>query len=578
VISNLGIVILGMKDNIMSDKIGVYVCECGPNIASKVDIEKIKEEIKKLEDFADVELVVKNHKLLCSVDGKKFLENEINENNLTHLVCAACSPRDHDTTFINVCKKTNLNPYMYQIVNIREHCAWIIPDKEEATQKAIRMIHAGMDRVLYQQPLEEKQLDSNPDVLVIGGGIAGMEAALKMASKERHIFLIEKEEKLGGKTAKLKELLPRQGVNLNTLQQKISEVGSNQYVKVFTNTELESIVGFLGNFEIVLKDLNDPSKQTELLAGAVVVATGFDLKDVATLDSYKISENNEVYNALEIEKMLSEKGKITLKNGEVPKKVAIIHCVGRPEVGYCSKTCCNYLLKTAKLIKDQSSNIEVFEFYKHICLPNKNDEDFYHQVEEKGIEFIRIKDVNVTGTKLDYVEISNEKNQLDVDMVIVGTAMIPTSGTSDLAELLKIDLHETGFYQEAHLKINPVSTNTDGVFVVGGAHGPTGISEAMIQAQAAAGKIFTQLVPGQKIVPEVKVSEILEAYCTGCKTCLDVCGFGAIYFDEDKGISVVNEAICRGCGNCVGSCPSGSIRTRHFTNPQLYQEVKEALR
>jgi len=562
----------------MSDKIGIYVCECGPNIASKVDIDKILEEISNLEDFKDAELIVKNHKLLCSVDGKKYLENEINENNLTHLVCAACSPRDHDTTFINVCKKTELNPYMYQIVNIREQCAWIIPDKEEATEKAIRIIHAGMDRVLYQQPLEEKQLDSNPDVLIIGGGIAGMEAALKLASKERMIYLIEKTNELGGKSTKLNQLLPRQGVSLNILHQKLSNIKSNKYIKVFTNTELASIVGFLGNFEIVIKDVKDPENTTELLAGAVIVATGYELLDATTLDKYEISEEDEVYNALEIEEMISKNGKIVMKNGKEPQKVAVIHCVGRSEVGYCSQTCCSYLLKISKMLKEQSSKIEVVELFKHLCLPNKQDEAFFEQVKDKDVEFIRIKDVNVTGTSIELTDISDAKQKLDVDMIILGTAMIPTKETKYLAEELKVELDEMGFYQEAHLKINPISTNTDGVFVVGGAHGPTGISESMLQAQAAAGKILTQLIPGQKIIPEVKVSEILEAYCTGCKTCLDVCGFGAIYFDEDKGISVVNEAICRGCGNCVGSCPSGSIRTRHFTNPQLYQEVKEALR
>jgi len=562
----------------MSEKIGIYVCECGPNIASKVDIEKIMQELAELEDFKDKELVIKNHKLLCSVEGKKFLEDEINENKLTHLVCAACSPRDHDATFINVCKKTQLNPYMYQMVNIREQCAWIIPDIEEATSKAIRMIHGGMGRVLYQQPLEEKKLDSNPDVLIIGGGIAGMEAALTLASKDRSVFLIEKSEKLGGKSAKLKELLPRQGINLNVLHQKISEVQSNRFIKVFTNTVLDSIVGFLGNFEIIIRDVIEHDNTTELLAGAVVVATGFDLTDVSSLDSYKIKKDDEVYNALEIEEMLSQHGKVTMRNGKEPQKVALIHCVGRPEVGYCSKACCDYLLKIANLIKNQSSKIEVTELYKHMCLPNKHDEEFYEQVQEKGIDFIKIKNAEVHGTTINLTNIANAKKKLDVDMIIVGTAMIPAEGAAELGVELKIDQHETGFYQEAHLKINPVSTNTDGVFVVGGAHGPTGITESMLQAQAAAGKIFTQLIPGQKIIPEVKVSEILEAYCTGCQTCLEVCGFGAIYFDEDKGISVVNEAICRGCGNCVGSCPSGSIRTRHFTNPQLYQEVKEALR
>ena len=562
----------------MSEKIGIYVCECGPNIASKVDIEKIMQELAKLEDYKDKELVIKNHKLLCSVEGKKFLEDEINENNLTHLVCAACSPRDHDTTFINVCKKTELNPYLYQIVNIREQCAWIIPDKEEATSKAIRMIHGGMDRVMYQQPLEEKQLDSNPDVLIIGGGIAGMEAAITLASKDRAVYLIEKTDKLGGKSAKLKELLPRQGVTLNNLQQKISDVQSNRYIKVFTNTELDSIVGFLGNFEIVIKNVKETDNTTELLAGAVVVATGFDLTNISSLDSYNSNKEDEIYNALEIEEMLLANGKIAMQNGNEPTKIALIHCVGRPEVGYCSKTCCNYLLKIAKLIKGQSPTIEVTELYKHMCLPNKHDEEFYEQVQGKGVDFIKIKNAEVHGTTINLTDITDAKKKLDVDMIIVGTAMVPAAGTAELGVELNIDQHETGFFQEAHLKINPISTNTDGVFVVGGAHGPVGISESMLQAQAAAGKIFTQLIPGQKIIPEVKVSEILEAYCTGCQTCLEVCGFGAIYFDEDKGISVVNEAICRGCGNCVGSCPSGSIRTRHFTNPQLYQEVKEALR
>ncbi len=562
----------------MSEKIGIYVCECGPNIASKVDIEKIMQELGNLEDFKDKELVIKNHKLLCSVDGKKFLEDEIKENNLTHLVCAACSPRDHDTTFINVCKKTQLNPYMYQIVNIREHCAWITPDKEKATAKAIRMIHGGMDRVLYQQPLEEKQLDSNPDVLVIGGGIAGMEAAINLASENRLVYLIEREQKLGGKSAKLKELLPRQGVSLNALHQKISEIQSNRYIKVFTETEISSVIGFLGNYEIVLKNVNDPDNTTELIAGAVVVATGFDLLDAASLKSFNIKEEDEVYNAFEIEKMLTDHEKLVMKNGQEPKKVALMHCIGRPEVGYCSASCCNYLLKIAKMIKENSPKIEVTELYKHLCLPNKHDEEFYDHVKEKEVKFIKIKNSEVNGTSINYTDISDAKKKLDVDMIIVGTAMIPSAGTKELGIELKIDQHETGFFQEAHLKIDPVSTNTDGVFIVGGAHGPVGIMGSMLQAQAAAGKIFTQLIPGQKIIPEVKVSEILEAYCTGCKTCLDICGFGAIYFDEEKGISVVNEAICRGCGNCVGSCPSGSIRSKHFTNSQLYQEVKEALR
>ncbi|MEA1972183.1 MAG: FAD-dependent oxidoreductase [Candidatus Cloacimonadota bacterium] len=560
----------------MSEKIGIYVCECGPNIASKVHIDKIVEEVSKLKDFKDKELIVKNHKLLCSKDGKKFLEDEINENNLTHMICAACSPREHDKTFIDVCKKTKLNPYLYQIVNIREQCAWVIPDKDEATKKAISMIHAGMDRVLYQEPLEEKKLDSNPDVLVIGGGIAGIEAALSLASKKRRVYIIEKNSEIGGKSAQINELLPKQGTNLNLLQQKISDVENNPYVKVFTNTELESVVGFLGNFEIVINNKNGNS--TELIAGAIVVATGYELLDFQDLETYQTSKEDEIYNAIDIERMLKKEEKLVMRNGEEPKSVAILHCVGRQKVGYCSRACCNYLMKIAKTIKSLSNNIEITEFYKHLCLPNKQDEEFYDKVLKKDINFKKITKATVVGNSINYTDISDTKEKLDVDMIIVGTAMIPTNNSNELAEMLNIDIDEHGFFYESHIKIDPVSTNTDGVFIVGSAHGPTGITESMLQGQAAAGIIQTQLVPGQKIIPEIKVSKILEAYCTGCQTCLSVCGFGAIFYDEEKGISVVNEAICRGCGNCVGSCPSGSIITKHFTNSQLYQEVKEALR
>jgi len=562
----------------MNEKIGIYVCECGPNIADRVHIDTIIEEISKLEDYKDKELVVKKHKLLCSNEGKQFLEDEINENKLTHLVCAACSPRDHDSTFIGVCKKTHLNPYMYKIVNIREQCAWIIPDKEEATRKAIQYIHAGMDRVLYQDPLFEKQLDSTPDVLIIGGGIAGLEAALTLASNDRKVFLIEKTNNLGGTTAHLKEIMPRQGISLNILHQKIAEVNENENIKVMTNTVLDKIVGFMGNFEIELKDTNDKSDSIELLVGAVVVANGSGIFNSKSLKEFNYQSDDDVLISSELEVMLSREGKIALKSGKQPASVGLIHCVGRKEVGYCSKVCCNYMLKISHYLKEQSSKIKITHYIKDLCLPNKEDQQYYEKIKESGVDFVRITDIALKGTILDFTEISGEKKQGKHDLVVLAPAMIPSADAKDLSELLSIDLHETGFFQEAHLKINPVSTNSDGIFIIGSARGPCSITDAIMQAKAAAGKIFTQLIPGQKIIPEVMVSEILEAYCTGCQTCLQVCGYGAIYFDEDKGISVVNEAICRGCGNCVGSCPSGSIRTRHFTNPQLYQEVKEAVR
>ena len=562
----------------MSSKIGVYICECGPNIADSIDIDAIIERLSSLEAFQDHELILKRYKLLCSNEGKEYLEKEIKENELTHLVVAACSPKDHDTTFINICKKTQLNPYLYKMVNIREQCAWIIPDKEKATEKAIRYIRSGISRVLNQSELMEKSLDSNPDVLVIGGGISGMETALSLASEKRRVYLVEKEPQLGGKTILFKELLPRQGSDTAVIERKIAEVTENENIQVFTETELETVVGFFGNFEIGLKNVKDNQPGAEFVVGAIVLATGFKLIDTEKLPQYKYIKDDDVYTSLEIENRIKRDGKILLKSGKEPKSVGLIHCVGREEKGYCSQICCNYMLKFISYLKEQSKDIKIKDFYRDLCLPNKEDQQFFEEIKNKDVDFIRTSDIKIKGTHIEYTGSGKNKKESDVDMVILAPAMEPVIGTKELAELLNIPLNETEFFQEAHQQINPVGTLIEGIFIVGACHGPRGISESMLQAQAAGGKILTQLIPGEKIVPEVKVSEIVEAFCTGCQTCMDVCCFGVITFNEDRNVCVVNEAICRGCGNCVGGCPSGAIRAKHFTNPQIYKEVIEAIR
>ncbi len=559
----------------MSSKIGVYICECGPNIADNIDIDEVMKKISTSEHYKDKELIIKRYKLLCSNEGKDYLENEIKENELTHLVIAACSPRDHDTTFINVCKKTQLNPYLYKMVNIREQCAWIIPNKQEATEKAIRYIRSAINRVLYQSELMEKKLDSNPNVLVIGGGISGMEAALSLASEKRKVFLIERDSQLGGKTLFFKRLLPRQESNTDIIEQKIAAVKENENIEVFTESKLDNVVGFFGNFEVTIKNNNT---ENDFVVGAIVVATGFTLLSADTLKQFNYSKEDNVYTALEIENMMKKNGKISLKSGKEPKSVGLIHCVGREERGYCSQICCNYMLKIISYLKEQSNSITIKDFYKDLCLPHKEDQHFFEEIKNKDVDFIRINDIKIKGTHIKYNEISGSKNESDVDMVIIAPAMVPAKGTEELAELLNIPLNETMFFQEAHQQLNPVSTSIEGIFITGGCHGPKGISESILQSKAVSGKILTQLIPGEKIVPEVKVSEIIEDFCMGCQTCMDVCCYGAVTFNQNKGVCVVNEAICRGCGNCVGSCPSGAIRAKHFTTKQIYQEVKEAIR
>ncbi len=561
----------------MSKKIGVYICECGTNISDRIDIDSLIEEISSLEDVG----VAKKYGLLCSPAGKKYLAEDIKKEELTHLVIGACSPREHEQTFMKVCLEAGLNPYLFQMVNIREQCAWMISDKEAATRLAIKYIRAGIKRVALHKSLEKIELESNPDVLVIGGGIAGIEASLSLAGPERKIYLVEKTDALGGMTNKFAQLLPHQGANLSIVKDKIEQVNNNEHIEVFTSTAVEDIHGFLGNFEISVTNQEKDSEKKEFKAGAVVVAIGFGLYDPKETPAFGYGDVENVINALEFETMISS-GKIVLKNGKPPASVALIHCVGRKEKGYCSKTCCLYSIKFARYLKDKLPNVDVSEFYQDLCLPDKSDQNYFEEAKKKGIHFIQsdeieIKDIN-DRIKVKYKSAEGKKEELSVDMAILAPAMVPSQDTPKMAEMLNLPLDETGFFKEAHEMLNPVATPIEGVFVVGCALGPKNIPDSIVQSQAAAGKILSTLIPGKKLEPEVKTAEIREEFCTGCQTCLSVCFYGVISFDEHKGISIVNEAICRGCGSCVGSCPSGAIKIKHFTYPQLYREVLEALR
>ncbi|MCK4395815.1 CoB--CoM heterodisulfide reductase iron-sulfur subunit A family protein [candidate division WOR-3 bacterium] len=555
----------------MVEKIGVYVCECGPNIADNVDIDKVMETISSLPGVE----VVERHKLLCSQNGKKFLKESIQEHGLTRIVVAACSPKQHEVTFMKVCEEAGINPYLFQLTNIREQCAWIITDKELATERAIRYIRAALRRVPFHRDLAKKEIETNPDVLVIGGGIAGMEASLLLAGGDRKIYLIEKTDVLGGKVKELDKLLPRMESSLDIISQKIQEVEQSKDIKVYTKSEVEEVLGFLGNFVVKVKI--GENKELELRVGAIVVATGFSMLDLKQLPRYGYGQYDNVYTALEFEKMNID-GKILLKDGKPPKSIGIIHCVGREERGYCSGVCCMYCLKFANYIKSKLPDADVSEFYQELSIPGKAHQKFYEDTKAKGVNFIRYDEVEVMDKGIKYKTESGEEKTSSVDMVVLAPAIEPSGDTGKLAEMLRVSQGDGGFFQEEHPKLAPVSTSMEGIFIAGCSQGPKNIPESIVQAQAVAGRILSSLIPGRKLELEIKTSEISEALCIGCQTCLEVCTYGAIYFDEIKRVSVVNEVLCRGCGNCVGSCPSGAVSVKHSTTTQLHQEVVEALR
>jgi heterodisulfide reductase subunit A len=568
----------------MAKRIGVYVCECGTNIADKVDVDKVLAVVKALKDV----VVADRYKLLCSGDGQEYLKQSIIDNDLTHLVVAACSPKQHETTFMNVCERAGLNPYLFQLVNIREQCAWVTPDGEAATDKAIRQIRAAISRVQYHTALEKKGMECNPDVLVIGGGIAGIKASQILAAPNRKVYLVEKANSLGGRTRRFSKLFINMESGPGLIAREIERLQKNQNIEVLTESQAEQILGFLGNFEVkVVSSADDKeAKEQNFSVGAVVLATGFELFDAKDLPQYGYGKLDDVYSSLDFEEMsLADgptQGKIQLKNGQPPKSVAIIHCVGRAEKGYCSKVCCLYSFKFDRMLQSQLPGVKITHFYSDLCIPGKANQKFYEETRDSGVEFIRSAVTEIAGGSkgltVKHESESGAKGELAVDMVILLPAMEPSGDASKFAEMLNIPQDNHGFLAEEHQLLSPVASAVEGVFVIGCARGPQSIAESIVQAEAAAGKILSALVPGQKLELEVKTSQILESFCIGCKTCIEVCPYGAISFDEDRQISVVNEVLCHGCGNCAAACPSGAARLKHFTFPQLYQELKEVLR
>jgi len=390
----------------MNGKIGVYVCECGPNIKDRIDIDKVIQEISPMDGVK----TVKRFSLLCSNDGKKYLEEEIRKEELSHLVVAACSPREHEQTFMNVCERAGLNPYLLQLINIREQCAWMISDKDLATSKAIEYIRAGIRRVALHQPLQKKEIESIPDVLVIGGGIAGLETSLSLAGKDRQVYLVEKTDSLGGMARKLSQILPYQGSELSSINEKIEQAHNNKNIEIFTSSQVSDVRGFLGNFEINVRSNGQNPQEKNLNVGAIIVATGFSLFNPETDPQYGYREIDNVITALDFEKMINS-GEVFLKNGKPPKSIALVHCVGRKETGYCSKVCCLYSMKFAHYCKQTFPDVDVYEFYLDLCLPHKADQDYFEEIQEKGVRFIRSEEEMQIKKKGDQIEVEYKKDR-----------------------------------------------------------------------------------------------------------------------------------------------------------------------
>ncbi|MCG2711720.1 MAG: CoB--CoM heterodisulfide reductase iron-sulfur subunit A family protein [Candidatus Omnitrophica bacterium] len=644
-------------------KVGIYVCECGPNIKDALDINVLVDFAAGLEAVK----TAKSFNLLCSQGGGELIKRDIEEYGLDRIVIAACSPKEHEITFKKILKSAGLNPFLLQIANIREQCAWVIKDKAKATAKARAVINAAVNRVLCQEPLEVKEIDAVADVLVVGAGISGISAALTLSQKARKVYLLEQLPVIGGKVARYEEVFPNLECASCMMDPVMDEVLHDENIEVLTLSSLEEVLGFFGNFIVTVKQAaryvdvsscigcgacfeacpvsvkneynqgldvrkavyipyagalpnaavidrnnclrfksqecdaclkacpfgairyDDKDTYRQINVGAVVLASGYDLFDLSGISQYGYKKIKNVYTSLDFERLLSStgptNGKIVLDEGRVPDNIVIIHCTAsrsKKFAWYCSGVCCMYSLKFSRLIHEKLPDVSVTHLYLDFCLPGKEAQGFFDGINElQKIRFLRMKDADSVrideqedSAIITYTDENGIIKKLNTDMIVLSAAMEGALKSDMLAKICDVKQGKGGFFEEEHNKLSPVSTMKEGIFIAGCAQSPMDIQKSVISAKAAAGQILSKLVPGDKLVLEPIIACIDEDLCSGCKSCIALCPYNAISYDEDKKISKINDVLCRGCGVCAAACPSGVIKSRHFTDEQINAEIK----
>jgi heterodisulfide reductase subunit A len=570
-------------------KIGVYVCNCGTNIAKVVDCDAVAEAAAQLPGV----VVARSYKYMCSNPGQEMIVQDIEENGLERVVVAACSPRMHERTFRRALESAGLNPYFLEMANIREHVSWVHDEADMATEKAKALIHAAVNRVTHNEPLERMSVEMCPNTLVIGGGIAGMTAALEFAEAGKRAYLVEKLDHLGGNLARVDLTAPYLDSARDIITDRVTRVTGNDNIEVMLDSKVLSLEGFVGNFKAIIRreaSLNGNGRDVTVDVGSVVVCTGYKEFDATRVTHYGYGKLPNVITSFEFERMLRA-GRIETKEGKPPQYVAIIHCVGsRSEEfhSYCSRVCCMTALKYAREVKSALPNTYVSDVYVDMHAFGKGMEDFYERSSELKTLFlmyqrgdhpvIRKADPGDDCDMLIQVneQLSGEVIEIPADLVVLMVGMEAREDSAEIARLVNISRDKDGWFIESHPKLDPVATTTEGVFIAGTCAAPKDIPDTVAQARAAAARILGKISAG-KIEIDAVYAEVDEEKCSGCRICNELCPYVAIEFDPEKKRSHVISALCKACGACVAACPSGAIKARHFTDEQIFAQIEGVL-
>jgi heterodisulfide reductase subunit A len=582
-------------------RIGVFICQCGVNIGGVVKVPEVTKYAKKLPNVVYAE----DNIYTCSEAGLASIKENIKKHELNRVIVASCTPRTHEPLFRSACREAGLNHYLFEMANIREQCSWVHAHQQErATKKAKDIIRMAVARAFWLEPQDEPELDIKDTSMVIGGGISGMTAALTLAHQGFKVHLVEKEPELGGNLLRLHKLYPTMQPTNELLEPIIKAVTYNKNIETLTSTTLVDVKGYVGNFKVTLENKGE---KRDIEVGTIIVACGaMSYTPPKGLYQYGVYPN--IVTQLEMDELLKA-GKIK----KAPERIVMIQCVGarkgeiravdlagfpksdtarllakilkaKKEEGwpYCSKICCMNAIKNAILVKEKFPETDVIILYGDVRV-YKEYEDFYSQAREHQVKFVKhIEEVPPEITQdpsgklmvIAYDALSGQEMKLPADWVVLSTPLIPRKEEVILARMLKIPISQDGFLMEAHMKLRPVDTQMDGVFLAGVASGPKDVPESIISAKAAAARAGT-LMANKKMRTEALTSVVDEDECMGCGLCEDICSYGAHYLEESKSHTIA--ALCRGCGACAAECPKRAITMQHFTDDQVLAQVKAAL-
>ena len=562
-------------------KIGVYVCQCGGNIGDHVDVNAV---VSAAAHEPGV-VVAKTAMFTCSDATQQEIVNDAREHGFDGLVVASCSPKLHTYTFRDVARRAGMNPFQYTQVNIREQCSWTHTDDHAgATEKAVRLVRAGINRTRLTEPLEPIVVETTPRSLVVGGGIAGLRAALGLAELGLTVFLVEKEAKLGGWVAGFGEMFPHGRNGADLIAGLEAKVRAHPAITVFTNAELVAKSGSFGNYKVAVAVRSGQIETIQLVVGSIVVATGFD--------TYQPSEGEYGYGLEgvvtlpEFKRMLDQSSGPLRYHGRPVETVAYIYCVGSRQAGdvenghtTCSRYCCTAAVHAAVRASERPATLRQYHFYRDMRTYGKY-ELLYAEASAKGSAFVKYPDDEppavardarsgrLTVTARDRL-CEGDEVALEADLVVLVTGMVARAN-DDLTKVLKLPVGQSGFYNEIHPKLRPVETVVDGAYICGACQGPRTSAESVASGLAAVTQSAAVLKRGTAELDPL-VATVDSVVCTWCDACATTCPYDAIsrVAQGGKEIAAIARTSCKGCGGCVPVCPSGAIDLQGYTDAQV---------